>query len=213
LTTKHDLTTIFTRIYKTRRWAKKAETPVSGTGSSLSETENLRDMLPSLFGALTINSVLDIPCGDFTWMQTVEMHGMQYIGADIVPELVAINVERHSDDNHSFYVMDVLSDDLPKVDLIICRDCLVHFCEEDIKTALKNIKRSGSKYLATTIYTEKEKNNTIRTGQWRSLNLLIEPFLFPEPITCIVEGCPTPGFEDKSLAVWEIKDIPDYDDV
>lgn len=32
----------------------------------------------------SIKSILDIPCGDFSWMKKIELDGIEYIGADIV---------------------------------------------------------------------------------------------------------------------------------
>jgi hypothetical protein len=37
--------------------------------------------------------LLDIPCGDFNWMKLLNL-GVDYIGADIVGELIAENRRR-----------------------------------------------------------------------------------------------------------------------
>ena len=81
---------------------------------------------------------------------------------------------------------------------------------EDALAALKNIKRSGSRYLLTTTFTERDSNMDIQTGQWRPLNMLKPPFSFPSPIMIINEKC-TEGdgsWGDKSLGLWKISDIP-----
>jgi hypothetical protein len=98
---------------------------------------------------------------------------------------------------------------LPTVDLIFCRDCLVHFSFDDIRRALQNICRSGSAYLLTTTFTEQRQNQDIVTGQWRQLNLELEPFSLPKPLSLINEDC-TEGegkFADKSLGLWRIEEI------
>lgn len=95
--------------------------------------------------------------------------------------------------------MDITKDRLPTGDLILCRDCLVHFSLSD------NFKASQSRYLLTTTFTNLTFNQEIRTGSWRPLNLEIEPFNFPKPILVINENC-TEGemnFTDRSLALWD----------
>ena len=65
--------------------------------------------------------------------------------------------------------MDLINDDLPKVDLIIVRDCLVHFSNKDIFKAIENIKQSKSKYLLVTTFSDLKKNENIV----RSWNLIV----------------------------------------
>lgn len=98
---------------------------------------------------------------------------------------------------------------MPKSDIVIIRDCLVHFSYEDIFNAIKNIKSSGSKYLLTTTFTNNHFNHDIVTGHWRRLNLLEKPFNFPSPILVINENCTEGNGEskDKSMALWEIDKI------
>jgi hypothetical protein len=45
---------------------------VSGAAATLGETAVLRDALPQVFAALRVKTLLDIPCGDFHWMQLVD---------------------------------------------------------------------------------------------------------------------------------------------
>jgi len=108
-----------------------------------------------------------------------------------------------------FRKLDLIRDRLPKVDLILCRDCLVHLCFADIVRALDNICDSRSGFLLTTTFTERRENHDIATGQWRFLNLEAAPFTLPRPLKVINEGC-TEGegvWGDKSLGLWRIADI------
>jgi hypothetical protein len=93
--------------------------------------------------------------------------------------------------------------------MIIVRDCLVHLSYEDINSAIKNIKSSGSKYLLTTTFTNYHLNHDIVTGDWRPLNLQEKPFNFSSPILVINENC-TEGngeYKDKSMAMWDISKV------
>lgn len=134
-------------------WTGKEES-LSGPGSSLAQTETIRRELVKLFLEFEIKSILDIPCGDFNWMQHVVHPELTYIGADIVEKLIEINKEKYTASNIQFLQMDLTKDSLPYCDLVICRDCLAHFSFSDIQKALKNIKASGCHYLLTSSFTD-----------------------------------------------------------
>jgi hypothetical protein len=175
----------------------------------LSQTERIREKLPKIIEHYQIKSMLDIPCGDFGWMKHVDLSGVHYTGADIVDELVIRNNSSYSDASKTFIKLDVCKDPLPSVDLIFCRDCFVHFSNDDIFSALENIRASKSGYLLTTTFTECEENEDIATGDWRTINLQIPPFSFPEPLLTVDEEC-TEGegtYRDKSLGLWKISDL------
>jgi hypothetical protein len=152
--------------------------------------------------------MLDAPCGDFYWMKQVDLSDLDYIGADIVMDLIRQN-RRYQASNVRFRKLNLIDDRLPKVDLIFCRDCLVHLCFKDLFMALHNICRSGSTYLLTTTFKNPVHNDDIETGQWRPINLEIPPFSFPAPLRLINEGCTEADgiFADKSLGLWQIQDI------
>ena len=197
---------MFSKIYKTNSWGD--DESFSGTGSNLGQTSGIIELLPQLFKKYSIKTVLDIPCGDFNWMKHVDFDGIEYIGADIVKEIIKNN-QKYSRENIKFVQMDIISSNLPKVDLIFSRDCLVHFSNEDILKTLNNIKKSGSTYLLTTTFPDHHENMDIKTGKWRTINLEQPPFDLNKPLEIIREECTEDDhlYYDKSLALWEIKDI------
>ena len=73
----------FERIYSTKLWSDP-ETR-SGVGSTLDSTRVVRVELPKAVRELGARVLLDVPCGDFTWMAHVDLSGIEYIGGDIVP--------------------------------------------------------------------------------------------------------------------------------
>jgi len=199
---------VFTDVYRKNSWGDSESK--SGSGSSLQNTATLRAVLPGLQKELGIRSMLDIPCGDFHWMKEVEVDIEMYLGADIVSELIQSNNQRFGNKTRKFLVLDITKDELPKVDLIFCRDCLIHFSDDDVFRAINNIKKSRSKYLMTTTHTQHTKNENIVTGLWRPINLQIAPFNFPEPLKIINENCTVQGglLADLSQGLWRIADIP-----
>jgi hypothetical protein len=205
---KYQPNRVFFDIYSNNAWGG-AESR-SGSGSSLEQTKTIREQLPTIIRNLGVKSFLDIPCGDFYWMKQVRLGVDEYIGADIIGQLIEQNHARYTTQNRRFIVLDIMKDQLPPVDLIFSRDCLVHFSFRDICRTIGNIKRSNSKYLLTTTFTAQDRNTDIATGEWRPLNLQLPPFNFPKPIVVINENCTEVDgrYPDKSLGLWQIANIP-----
>ena len=200
---------VFGRMWRENSWGD-AESR-SGTGSNLMQTAFLRDALPKLLQDLRVRFLLDIPCGDFRWMKEVHLpRGLVYVGADIIEQIVTTDNDKYADNTISFLKRDILRDALPKADLVLCRDCLVHFSFADIFGAICNLKRSGSKYLLVTHFADDRQNSDIITGQWRPLNLTRAPFKFPPPRRVIDERCTEAEgrYRDKELALWRLEDLP-----
>jgi hypothetical protein len=195
---------IFEKIYRNRSWGGSSR---SGTGSELRRTMAIRSELPHIIAKYGITSLLDIPCGDFYWMRHSQLQLESYIGADVVQEIVDRNNASYASNAQSFLKLDVTQDTLPKVDLIFCRDLLVHLSYRDIARALARIWESGSEFLMTTSFTRWPKNQNIATGEWRPLNLEIAPFDFPKPVLVLNERCEEGAgqFSDKSLLMWRMQ--------
>jgi hypothetical protein len=194
----------FRHAYATNLWAGP-ESP-SGTGASLDQTAAISRYLPALCRRLGVATLLDLPCGDFHWMSTVDLGSTSYIGGDFLPELIADNTRRYAGPGREFRVLDLLAGPLPGADLVLCRDCLVHFSFADIARAIANLRASGSTWLLTTTFLEQDSNIDIRTGDWRPLNFEVSPFQWPRPEEALVEGCTEASglFADKSLGLWRI---------
>ncbi|MCA1591525.1 MAG: class I SAM-dependent methyltransferase [Acidobacteria bacterium] len=192
---------IFSRIYLNNSWAD-AES-VSGRGSTLARTDAIRRSLPALLESVGARSLLDAPCGDFNWMRDVELGAIEYVGADVVPELIAQNRHRHGDVSRRFVVLDITSDQLPEVDAILCRDCFIHLSFKHTHAAISNFKRSNSKFLLATTHTSVRENSDVETGGWRSVNLLLPPFNFPPPVRLVMEDSEA----GKCLGMWRLENL------
>jgi len=201
---------LFTQYYENNSWNGKES--VSGPGSDYEQTKYLIPELDLTLRKLKIKTILDAPCGDFNWMRRVDLDKISYIGGDIVDDIVRTNNKKYKDKNISFKNIDIVNDNLPEVDLIMVRDCLVHLPNEDIKKAINNIIDSKSKYLLTTNFMWKspKANIDIAVGGWRRLNLEQEPFNFPFPIDIIIEGNVQSYDRDKTMSLWHIKDLKRY---
>jgi SAM-dependent methyltransferase len=198
----------FARIYQTNLWFD-AESR-SGTGSNLDETATLRASLPPLLRGLGARRLLDVPCGDFNWMRHVDLSGIDYVGGDIVESMIEANRERYESPARRFVRVDLTRGPLPDANVILCRDCLVHFSFANIIAAFRTMKASSAQYLLTTTFLNRQVNKDIVDGDWRPLNLVQPPFLLSPPHSVILEDCMEEGgaYADKALAVWRVSDLP-----
>jgi hypothetical protein len=204
------LNEIFSQINREKFWQYEVRhDSVSGPGSTADQTREIVSGLPWIMDDYHINSILDIPCGDFSWMKLIDWKGRKYIGADILDSLIRSNSAGSGQNNISFQVLDLTTDVLPAVELIFCRDCLVHLSFSDIFRSLTTIKQSNSRFFMTTTFPDEEVNEDIPSGGWRPLNLNAPPFNFPEPLYLLNENCTEADglFADKSLGLWKITAI------
>lgn len=171
----------FSSIHDHNLWSSKESK--SGTGSELAYTRPVIDWLIKTISLHKIQTCVDAPCGDFNWMRFVLKDvNVKYIGLDIVEELVRTNNLHYSDQRTTFLRNNICSDQIPECDLLVVRDCLFHLSFQDINKLLNNISHADYKYLATTshITEPKHSNTNIISGDFREINLFLEPFNFSE---------------------------------
>ena len=193
---------IFTQIFRNRAWRSRES--ASGPGSTVSITKTIRGLIPDLIARYEIKSILDIPCGDFNWMKEVDLSTVNYTGADLVADLIQENRKKYLRTNINFVQLDLIANQLPKADLVLTRDCMVHLSFSDCADAIKNLKNSGSRLLLTTTFPEVSENQDIKTGEFRKINLLSEPFLLPSPLEIYSENHDININPNKCLGLWEI---------
>lgn len=199
---------IFSDYARSNKWGDRDS--LSGKGSNLEATAEVRKVLPVLLRDLGASSMLDVPCGDFFWMAHVDLTGIDYLGGDIVPELIEANRQSHGRPGVAFQVVDLIRGPVPKADVILVRDCLVHLSHDHARAALANVARSGGTWLLTTTFPDTPANEDIVTGEWRSIDLTKPPFNLPAPVRLIAEGqAHLKGQRaDKMLGLWRIADLP-----
>jgi hypothetical protein len=191
---------IFTYIYEQRRWGR-GET-VSGPGSTLQYTQNIRQEIPKLILELNIRRLLDAPCGDYNWFRLVpRVNDFEYVGGDIVSTLVQRNQEVFGNAATTFLEIDIISQPIPSADMWLCRDALFHFSNKHVFETLANVIRSDVRYFLTSSYISSSRNTDIPTGYFRQLNLELPPFSLGMPITCIDDWAM--DWSVRKLCLWE----------
>jgi hypothetical protein len=192
----------FDKIYRDGIWQMGApDVPLSGNGSTVFAAANVMTKLPTLMRSLGCKSLLDVGCGDMTWMHSVDVPG--YAGVDIVSAIVAEN-QRKFPDRH-FLCLDAVVDPLPRADAAICREVLFHLSFSDAIGLLRNIRAAGVRWLLATTDTQTMFNSDIASADFRMLNLRRAPFRFPKPETEIEDDVIASG---RSIAAWKISDLP-----
>jgi hypothetical protein len=117
---------VFKDVYRNNIWGDP-ET-VSRHGSGVARTAAFRDQFANLLIELGTRSLLHAGCGDFNWMKEVQLPIARYFGVDVVPELIAKNQTNYKAPGglfiHGTLLIhgDIARDDLPRSDLILCRD-------------------------------------------------------------------------------------------
>jgi len=199
-----DLAARFQAIYKTRVWDHPESDSLSGIGSSTAATRAVRTQLPDLLRSLGTQKLLDVGCGDFAWMSQIELP-CEYVGIDIVPDVIRSNCEWHAVSGRSFLAIDATKSLLPSADTIFCREVLFHLSFDDVWRIIHNIKLGCARYLIVTNDEGLRFNSDILSGDFRLLNLIKPPFCFPPPILSIADNG---VMADRVMSLWEVSSLP-----
>ncbi len=197
----------FTEIYHKNAWGNFES--VSGNGSTLEGTINLRSKLPGLIEKFSIQTVFDAPCGDFNWMRhVVENNKLNYIGGDIVRPLIDSHNANFKNGMTNFLHVDLTKDDFPSADLMICRDCLFHLSYSDTKLVLQNFINSNIPYFLTTTYVNNGEisNRDISTGDFRLIDLFSSPYHFEQDVLFRIEDT-IPNESPREMCLWSREQI------
>jgi hypothetical protein len=175
---------IFNSIYEGGRWNdNRKDIPKSGPGSSLTNTVKFREFFDSFCETNNIGEVLDIGCGDLTWMPlTKTFQTKKYTGIDIVQSLIDSHSVKYP--QHTFLCLDAVAEDIPSAEVICIRDVLFHLTIEDIQALLKKLK---CKYLFVTSCRNTVNNDIFDSAHYHRINLTMEPFNMLNPISSIYE--------------------------
>ena len=197
-----DLAAVFEHHAEKNFWGN-AES-VSGDGSTLAYTHNLRDQLTRFLRDFRVVSMFDAPCGDFNWMQAVDVPaGFDYLGGDIVDALIARSRDRHGRAGRRFVKFDIVADQFPDADLWFCRDCLFHLPQAAILAALRGFAGSRVGFLMTTTHLNVSDfdNTDVSAGGFRLIDLYKPPYRLPREVLFRIADYVFP-YPQRELCVW-----------
>ncbi len=175
-----------------------------GAGSTVAFTEQLRPQLEKLFRFLEIRTLVDAPCGDFNWMSRVNISGIKYIGIDMDGDNLLSARTRPSEPwtftpwPKMILQLDLVSNVIPKADLILCRDFFQHLPNEMILQVLHNFRKSGCEWLLATNHDGGYNEDIPTPGGFHRVDLIGVPFSLGQPFERIADG------DGRSLALWSL---------
>lgn len=168
---------VFIDIYKTNFWHKG-----SGYGSVPSNARQYIALLQKYFNDKKFGVIVDLGCGDWQIMSQITIpENKIYQCYEVVPHLVDENNKLNARSNIQFYPIKNLAEFKMKAisgDLLVVKDVLQHWPNEDIFYFIKNILPNFKYALITNEY-ELDSillNRDISLGQFRSLNLQESPY-------------------------------------
>lgn len=167
---------------------------VSGSGSTMHNTVNIRRELPELFKKYKVQSIFDAPCGDGNWISQTRL-GVLYAGGDLVPAYVSSAVRK----GLAATQFDIRSQPFPQADLWLCRACWYHLPILDIQSSIDNWLNSSIKYLLVTSHVESSGVTDIKLGEFRPLNLADHDYFGLNPPIDSVPDVTYGGYTEEML--------------
>ena len=141
---------IFSSIYKNQVWGNVPNSPFySGGGSDEEYAKPYVEAIVRYIRENKIKSVVDLGCGDFRIGKEIcEKTRVNYMGIDVVPELVEYNKKNFASDDVDFDQLNIVYDPLPKGELYLIRQVFQHLSNQDIRRVLKKL--SSTQHLIIT---------------------------------------------------------------
>ena len=137
----------FTNIYNKNIWGNG-----SGKGSTPEYNKKYMEFLENFIRERDIKTIWDLGCGDWQFSQFIDWNGAKYTGVDCVKSVVEENnnIYASEKENLEFIHMDISnSAHLIKKgrDLIILKDILQHWDNENIVKFMDLLVKQGHKYI------------------------------------------------------------------
>jgi 2-polyprenyl-3-methyl-5-hydroxy-6-metoxy-1,4-benzoquinol methylase len=163
---------VFSKIYKEDLWHGG-----SGAGSKLENVKEYVEILQKYIDKPEVKTVLDLGCGDWQFSKFLDLSSVSYLGVDVVESVIESNSTSYSASNIKFISRDITTYEVPKADLIICKDVLQHLCNKDVVNILVKIITSSKFFLITNDFNpDNTENKDIDNGNYRCLDLTLSPF-------------------------------------
>ncbi|QDO95093.1 class I SAM-dependent methyltransferase [Formosa sediminum] len=175
------------QVYDMKLWGDNHTKFYSGEGSHHPDLvwpylENIKTFLNHFSSPIV---VCDLGCGDFNIGRHLVKHSKKYIAVDIVPSLIAYNINTFNYENLEFKCLDIAKDALPSGDCAILRQVLQHLSNTEIQCILNKL--TAFKYVIITEHIPEGdfipnldiiSGQGIRLKKGSGVNILEAPFNF-----------------------------------
>ena len=203
-----DLKELFTKTYTENKWSSSESR--SGIGSHLEYTESIRKLIVELIDG-GVEYIWDCSCGDWNWMKEIKESLPNYVGNDIVDELIELNTKKFGSDTIKFQCGDMLEElkklESASVDLLLCRHTLEHLSVDYVTNVIKEIRRVSKQALITS--NNNEGNSLLNPNGYnaRAINLDIDEYfeILGEPKSKYWDSIGEQGNSSSNLNLYEFK--------
>jgi SAM-dependent methyltransferase len=133
----------FSDVYRNKAWGEtEGEAFCSGFGSDESFGKPYPDWVTRFAAERKIRKIVDLGCGDFRVGRRIcANYRGEYIGVDVVPDLVKYNQQRFGSDTVAFRCANIIEDELPSGEFCMMRQVLQHLSNAQIKAVLERCKK------------------------------------------------------------------------
>jgi hypothetical protein len=205
---------VFSEIYKKNRWGGKKGQFCSGDGSSnIAITGPYIDKIMSLSEEFDFarKTCVDLGCGDFQIGSKISGLFRNYIGVDIVSNLIEYNRNQHGSEKIQFKKIDITNENLPSGNVCFLRQVLQHLSNRQIIEIIKKLSQYEISFITEHVPStenilkynlDKSHGSTIRLFNGSGVFLWMPPFNLPESkLTKILElkSPPIGNLKDSGL--------------
>lgn len=166
---------VFTQIYSQGSWDEKG---FSASGSPIELMGDYVEFLQNFLDEYQIRSVVDVGCGDWAFSRYIDWSDIEYLGIDVVRYVVERNQNLFGGPSVSFMHGNAAAMELPKADLLICKDTFQHLSNQTIKQILRQMQKFKYCLFTDTVnpFTHSSMNRDIWDGGSHFLDLTKPPF-------------------------------------
>lgn len=168
-----DCREVFTDIYQRKVWGDG-----SGGGSGEQALPYCQFITNYMINS-GVYTVLDIGCGDLRVARNIDFGFAAYIGVEASTQFR--DVSQTPMRGVILDGFDVLTEDLPAADLVLCKEVLQHLSNEQVQTLLDRTAHYKRRLFTNSVFSMegKTQNDDIETGDFRPVDLTLPPFNAP----------------------------------
>lgn len=206
----------FQIVYRDKLWGTENNSRFfSGIGSHSEPAAIYVDAMVAIISTelkdlQTVATIVDLGCGDFAVGARLleRLPAVQYVGCDIVPELIEHNRERYGSKRVQFQRLDIVSQTLPDGDICLVRQVFQHISNREIACVLPKLRKYRTVFVTEgqpivrvgSVNPDKPANADVRfgwrTGRGRGVELDQPPWNLT-----IEEVCRAPGTGVKEVII------------
>lgn len=168
-----ELDKVFSDIYAKGVWGQG-----SGAGSDPANVDEYVRFLQDFIRTRGIRSIVDCGCGDWQLMRHIDLAGVDYLGIDLVPDVVARNQSEFGRPGIRFELGNFSEMDLLSADLVLCKDVLQHLPNKNVFRFLAGLDRFKYALLTNDLGRNTDRDATLAASSWHfaPIDLTAAPF-------------------------------------